>query len=324
MSITPESMVVRSVISPGAVGAAIESDYSLGRVLDCQLHAVNLNEHYELLTSQGKYFVRLYGRCAYWASTKSELSFELEYLLFLAGAGIPVSTPVARKDNQLLGQLLTPEGLRFYAVFTFAVGRQNYPPSIDESARLGKYVGQIHKATVGYDSRHSRIEYNLEQLLDDSIQRICKFLGSERSEHQAFLVKLGKELKRAELPKTPEFFGVIGGGFLGTNHHVTDAGDITLFQFDFCGYGWRIYELAHFLWHAKLYHAPLEIWDAFLGGYQSVRVLSAMELNRIDAFVKIKHIFTMGYHTTYANWMGDCSFDDFYWDKHFEPLKTWS
>ena len=75
--------------------------------------------------------------------------------------------------------------------------------------------------------------------------------------------------------------------------------------------------------HGRLYHAPAEIWDAFLAGYQSRRALHSDELASIPAFVKIKNIFTMGYHTTYADWMGNASFDDYYWDKHFEPLRDW-
>ena len=312
-------------MAPDFVGPVVAREYAFAPGLECELHAVNLNEHYLVRTGSEKYFFRLYSNCAFWAVTESEYRFELEWLDFLRGLELPVSFPIRRVNGNFLGRLKTPEGSRYFALFSFAEGEQSYPPTLEQSHRLGAEVAAIHLASNRFQTKHKRIQYTLDILVDGAVQRIRSFLGENRKEDQEFLVALAEELTAQvmSLPKTGDCYGVIGGGFLGTNNHFAGDGTITLFGFDFCGYGWRVFDLAQFLWHARLYNIPGEAWEHFLAGYQSRRQLTPAELDAIPAFVKIKNIFTVGYHTTFAKWMGDSSFDDYYWDKHFEPLRAW-
>src|SRR5215510_14477754 len=76
--------------------------YALGAISRCRLHHRGLNDTYRVESNQGdSYFLRIYR--AGWRS-RDEIETEIAILLHLAHGKASVSTPVSRKD----GQVLTP------------------------------------------------------------------------------------------------------------------------------------------------------------------------------------------------------------------------
>ncbi len=61
-----------------------------------------------------------------------------------------------------------------------------------------------------------------------------------------------------------------------------------MFDFDCNGPGYRIYDLAVFLWNLKTHYKEKEIenWVPFIQGYRTVRVLTDRELTSILWFVE--------------------------------------
>ena len=55
------------------------------------------------------------------------------------------------------------------------------------------------------------------------------------------------------------------------NVHFTEDNQITLFDFDQCGYGWRVFDIAKFLQVSLSAGIKREIRDAFLAGYQQAQ-----------------------------------------------------
>ena len=319
-----KSAVNRAVIAPALIGRVVAEAYDLGTVTGSSLRAVGINDHYLVTTAQGIWVFRLYQYNKFWVMTESEHRFELEWLSHLHARGQPVSFPRPRKDRSLLGRLPAPEGRRFYALFSLAEGKRSFPPDAPESRRLGGGVAEIHLASDDFAPRSARIAYDAEFMVRAPVRRICDFLGNRRRDDQARLVEWGEGLSQAlaQLPQTAGGYGIIGGDFNGTNHHVAKDGTLTFFDFDFCGHGWRAYDLAMFLWSMEHVGAGPEMWPAFLAGYQSRRTLDTRELESIPLFAAAIQIFMMGYHVTCIRWAGRSFLNDEYWNAGFNHLRA--
>ena len=96
--------------------------YALGAISRCRLHHRGLNDTYKVECSQGDtYFLRIYR--AGWRS-RDEIETEIAILLHLAQEKASVSTPVSRKDGQILTPLDCVEGRRWAVLFTCAPGNE--------------------------------------------------------------------------------------------------------------------------------------------------------------------------------------------------------
>ncbi len=88
--------------------------------------------------------------------------------------------------------------------------------------------------------------------------------------------------------------GPCHGDIQGANCHATDEGTVTFFDFECCGIGWRVYDLATLRWAAALNGADDTLWTAFLQGYTECRDVSDIALRAVPLFVLIRHIWWMG------------------------------
>jgi Ser/Thr protein kinase RdoA (MazF antagonist) len=284
------------------------------------------NDTYLVQAGETRYALRAYRYGRSWIRSESDYRFELEWLAFLHGRGLPVSYPIRRRDGTLLGQMAAPEGTRCWALFSFAEGRVVYPANREQSRLVGQKVAEIHLASDDFVTEHRRFRTDLEFLLDQPVAWITRFLGDCRKEDVAFITRLAQESKERilSLSISGDGFGIIGGDFNGGNHHFTDADQVTFFDFDLCGCGWRAYDLAVFFRNARLGGAPPAMGEAFLEGYRSVRTLSPAELRAIPWFVIARQIWRMGARTAEIDLCGDAWLVDGYWERMVGALRRWA
>ena len=79
-----------------------------------------------------------------------------------------------------------------------------------------------------------------------------------------------------------------------TNVLVAPDGRLTLLDFDFCGPGWRAFDVATYLHVARDERATEASGRDFLAGYQEVRPLADWELAAIPLFVAVRELFRLG------------------------------
>jgi len=118
-------------------------------------------------------------------------------------------------------------------------------------------------------------------------------------------VKLSAE-KLATL-YTPAFsMGYCQFDFLPKNFHF-EGDSITLFDFDFLGYGWLVNDVMTFWQHLCLdvhfgkmtQDAADEAYDIFLRAYREIRPLSEQELAAVPYLSLGFWLFYSGFHTTH-------------------------
>ncbi|MEM7348597.1 MAG: phosphotransferase, partial [Chloroflexota bacterium] len=296
----PVTLQVRSsLISPESMAQFVRHAYFPDDQVDCALMSFGDNDTYVISVNGTQYALRVYRYNKYWLQNESDYLFELDWLAYLHQKGLSVSYPIQRKDGGFLGNVEAPEGIRYCALFSWAEGAVTGYDAMTETRcfRLGEAVANIHIESDAFQTKHARLKIDLEFLLDKPLERIKHFLKDHRMKDVAQIAQHADRLKSKITDlNLDDSWGIIGGDFHGWNLHFTDNDDLTLFDFDLCGYGWRAFDLAVYRWEQGKKEGK---WIPFLNGYQSLRTLSQAELDAIPLFVDIRQIWMMGSHTTY-------------------------
>lgn len=327
---------VRTTIAGESLVPLLVQAYDLPLPVACVLHARGDNDNY-FVTAGGtggaagqpaqRYVLRLYRADKHWWNAPEQnVRFELEWTRFAAERGAPVAHPIQRRDGELFAWIDAPEGRRFWTLFSFIEGTTLRPGVRDDEAgleRFGLSLAQLHRASEGFSCASERPAVDAEFLLDGPARRVDAFLPGERPEDVAFLYALADRLRPwlDSIPKTPETYGVIAGDTHSGNKIVAPDGRVVLIDLDICGWGWRAYDAAIFLWSAKSGTDHESRWPPFLRGYESVRPLLPEERTAIPWLVLARQVWLMGGHTVFAesngrNWLGRD-----YWDRQFAFLR---
>lgn len=315
--------VTHSTLSVKALLAEVLSWYDIEQPTACHLLHLGLNDSFLVNTQGASYVLRAYRTG--WRS-QSEILYELEALHYLRHAGVSVSVPLIRRDGDLVGVILAPEGQRYLVLFTYAPGREPAYEAEEEteSYLYGKLTAQIHASTDTFQSAHQRFALNLDHLLDVPLQSIQPFL-SHRSEDWRYLMTLAERLRLhvQDIPLKDLETGFCHGDFHGSNVHLDQDKTLTLFDFDCCGMGWRAYDIAVFRWGARLRGKEKDRWPSFLRGYTEERPLSGRDIVATLYFVAIRHIWLMGLHTGNAQDWGRAWLNEAYFDRALKFLREW-
>lgn len=296
--------IARSFIDAAALAEVVTENYNIGDATNCKMFSKLLrtqdNDHYRITVGDQKYVLRVYEQGDALERRESDYLFELDWLLYLKEQGISVSSPIPRKDGSLLGKIYAPEGLRYYALFTFAKGQNMTLTDQDQLYEFGASMARIHKISNQFSSPHQRKPIDMVCLLDKPLERIKRSWGPGRAENMDILLTSAEEARSeiaALLGEDPDpgsdIWGIIGGDFTHMSVHF-DNGQPTFFNFDRCGAGWRAYDIAAFLSNTNLLQASEGYSEAFFAGYYSVRPLTREEHTAVSPFLTLRRIWRMG------------------------------
>jgi Ser/Thr protein kinase RdoA (MazF antagonist) len=314
--------VTHSILSASALLSYVQERYEIGDAIECQFLNYGLNDTYLLRTSSSKYILRVYRMR--WRSL-SDILYELDMLLHLHRKSVPVSFPLLMRDGSLFSTLNALEGPRQAVLFSYAEGElPAWPGDEAYSLAYGRAVAQVHKALDDFSSQHARFHLDLDHLLDRPLRTTLPLLEG-RSEDQAYLLRVVNVVKErvASLPVGELEWGACHGDFHGGNAHITKDQQVTFFDFDCCGPGWRAYDLAVFRWARALNPQDGKLWEAFLEGYMQRRTMQPVDLAAVPLFVAIRHIWLLGLHSSNAPDWGYSYLNKFYFDSTMKFLREW-
>ncbi|MBA2391957.1 MAG: phosphotransferase [Ktedonobacteraceae bacterium] len=292
-SFTSPFPVVHSILSPVALLTEILPNYDLIKPINCIFLARGVNDTYLVQTGTEKYILRVY--TANWRSNE-DILYELDLLLHLQRNDVLVSTPIAQRDGNYINMLHAPEGLRQVVLFTYAPGKALNRHDTTDSYHHGRAVATIHNATASFTSTHARASLDLSYLLDQSMQNIKPLLAYTSADWgylQGFAERLRSQIEHFSAQRLD--WGICHGDCHMLNDHISSDAVITFFDFDFCGLGWRAYDLAIVRWSEGFYKMDPDdtLWQAFLKGYKEQRDITAGDLTSISAFVALREIWHM-------------------------------
>jgi len=258
-----------------------------------------LNDTYRVETGAGPFYLRVYRHG--WR-TDAETGAELALLGDLHRLGLRVSRPVPRTDGSLLGWVHAAEGDRQVVLFTPAEGADVREIEVRHAEAYGRLAANLHTTADNHLPTYARFDLDERHLLDEPLTAIRSRLGDIDgcAEDLAYLEEVAVRVRDrlVTLPRTRSAYGLCHGDLHPGNVRFGDDGEPTLFDFDCCGYGWRVYDLAVFVWNSYLERRSktwrTQRWRAFLRGYTSTRPLTAGDLAPVPLFLIARHIWLMG------------------------------
>jgi len=306
-----------SQLSSQSVAQLVTSQYDLPELTSSKFYLLGLHDNYLIECEQEKYILRIYRND--WRSFQ-EVQFELELLAFLGAKGAPVSFPVPTKSAKLSFIIDSAEGERSAVLFSYADGSApGNAISIEESTQLGKVVAGIHSSTDTFQTGHNRPILDIPYLLDESIIAIKPFIDIDSLR---YLLSLQRLLKKS-LPSLSQQSGVYGiciGDVNPSNFHINLKKEITLFDFDQCGYGYRAFEIGKFFSSIHSFTSKQDIANAFIDGYQQVRELMHEELLAIPYYELLSVIWVMAIHANNVERIGYKYLEKPFWDRRLSIL----
>lgn len=238
----PTFPVIASTVSETALAQFIKKKYQLKENVDCKLFRTGVNHTYFISDSETKLVVRIY--CHNWR-TKSEIQEELELLLLLKDNDLSVSYPIPDKQGNFIQEINAPEGLRYAVLFTFAEGKKMRFMSNESCFAVGSLMAKIHAITAG--KKINRIHYNSDVLIHQAYHHMTSFFSEDLDEMQ-YLRKIGDQISNSfkEADWSENQKGIVHLDIWYDNLSVNNEDEIIIFDFDNCGNGALILDVAYF------------------------------------------------------------------------------
>jgi len=169
----------------------------------------------------------------------------------------------------------------------------------------GQAVAQLHNLSDDFVTDHHRPRLEVEYLLNTSLDIVRTFLVKE-SDDLEYLNKVAKVLSQNIAGVSVENLdiGFCHGDCHGGNVHKNN-GILTHYDFDCCGLGLRVFDLATFKWGLVGNKGSEKLWDAFITAYRGSREVSETDSNLIDTFVAIRHIWWIAFRCGNAHDFGN-------------------
>lgn len=294
--------VTASTLSEKELGIFAIAKYGLNKNSACKLFRTGINHTYIISENEVKYVLRVY---SYGWRSKQEILEEIELLTFLKENNVSISSPVSDKNGEYIQEINAPEGIRYAVLFTYAKGEKVRFMDVATCASVGSLMAQIHNLTS--DRKLERTLYGRHSLLELPYQ-YAKGFFSEKLPEMKFIKEscdhIGKLFEQTDPEKIQ--IGIIHMDIWYDNMSISDQKEITLFDFDFCGIGYSILDVAYFfkqLFHIETdKHVYEQKVQSFLRGYNSFRSLSKEELEIIPFAGAAVWIFYLGVQSQRFDW----------------------
>ena len=310
-----------STISCEELMAKVIPDYCIEDPLECIFWERGSNDTYVIRCASARYSMRIYRHENY---PSDEIDFEVDALNYLHKQGFPVAYPIARKSGGYITEISAHEGVRYVLVTLFAEGSSLECSSVDEFRLYGKSLASLHEASQDFTTPHKKKDLDLNNFIDDSVKLIEPFLSHRPKDLEALNQYVENARSRVlRIGADCMDVGFCHGDVHGGNAHLHD-GVLTHFDFEECGFGYRIYDLATFNWAFDLNDSKSENWLAFLDGYESVRRISTEDIELLDTFVLLRHVWLIAFHMRNAGDFGGELTSDEYIDRQWSRLKSYN
>ncbi len=318
MNILP---AVTSILSANELGEFIKLAYNLNESFTCKLIKTGMNHTYIISNNKTKYVVRVYSHN--WR-LNSEIIEEVNLLKLLKENGIGISFPIADKKGVFIQQVKAPEGLRQVVVFSFAEGGKIRFMDKGICYSFGSLMASIHNVTA--NKNLDRVNYNLDTLLGASYN-CSKTFFPEKLKEMAFIKEQSAAIRKCFIENDKNLSqGIVHLDIWYDNMNITEKNEITIFDFDFCGNGPLILDVAYFciqLFHIETDKTEYELkLKSFLEGYKNSKTLSKSELELIPSAASAIWIFYLGIQVKRFDW-SNVFLSENYLKMYVGRMKSW-
>ena len=314
--------VTTSTLSDKALAQLVIEKYSLNENSTCQLFRTGINHTYFISDNETKYVLRVY---FYNWRSKSQIHEEINLLHLLKENHTSISFPIADKKGNFIQDINAPEGIRHAVLFSFAEGKKIRFMDATICFSIGSLMAKIH--TITANQSIDRINYNLETLVQLPYEYAKQYFPETIPEME-FIKKQSKKISKTfeKIDSNKVTKGIVHMDIWYDNMNIKDQNEPTIFDFDFCGNGLLIFDVAYFckqLFHIEVNKDEYELKvQSFLKGYQSIRTLSEEEIKMIPDAATAIWIFYLGIQSQRFDW-SNIFLTENYLKMYIGRMKSW-
>lgn len=247
----------------------------------------------------GVYLLRVYRQNRYKSIT---ICSELAWLSFLSkNSNLEISEPVLNRDDSFLTIATTPETLepRYCVLFKWLSGRFIKTRLTSKATKqVGTFLGYLHNHSQQFQppKNFHRPKWDENGLLEYSPIKLPKendfFSPSSKRILSLAAMKIRESL--ITIDKNSESFGLIHND-LHLGNCVFDRSRIKVFDFDDCGWGYYLYDLAIFLYYLASQENFASLQTSLFEGYLSVRSLPKKSESYLEAMIAARRLYLTRY-----------------------------
>lgn len=287
----------------------IEQSLNLWREVEgAQARLINHSENQTFqidTTAEGSFTLRVH-REGY--QSPQTIESELAWLAALRrDTDLPVPEPLPGKDDKLL-QIMAVRGgePRPAVLFRHVKGSEPTPDSNlgDLFVTLGTYAAKLHRHASDWErpAGFQRQVWQAATILDaDGPWGDWRMAPGVNKANRPILDRLDSALwlRLADYGTAPDRFGLIHAD-MRLGNLLVDGKDVTLIDFDDCGFCWYTYDFAAAISFHETNPAIPALKAAWLEGYATVRGLSSEDLAALDAMVMLRRMALLAWIGSHA------------------------
>ena len=304
--------IIYSTISPEEIRRISIETYGFPNNIKCVLHHRGTNDVYRLSLPEQEFAFRI-SRVN--LKSYSTLMAELSVLDHLRASGVDVAKPMPRSDGGWITDVSAPEGLRRAVIFRWERGSTLKYKSEQQTRQLGGLVARVHLALDDMSPQAALPDIDAEYLLRKPLDVIYPALAARRKsviELKELADHLEEKLKFAHMDLRD--WGMCHGD-IGNYNALIDDQRCILFDFEFCGRGWRLFDLASYRLHARFEGFEKEAWYPFIQGYLTVRPVAQSYLRHTGLFMCLRRVWLAAKWIEHLAERGVGALSDTYYEK---------
>ncbi|WP_157816167.1 phosphotransferase enzyme family protein [Spirosoma pollinicola] len=297
-----------STLSSTALATLLAKTYELENVR-CAFLVRGVGDTYLVESAQDQFILRIY-RSSH--RSLAHIQAEVALLLALKQAGVSVSYPIVDRTGGTIQTITAIEGQRQAVLFSYAPGQPASILTPDQLRSLGREMARFHRVSSTLTLPGERWVFDLDTTLFQPLERLQATFSADQ-ESYAWLQNQANYLseKLSHINTTGFLTGYCHFDFLPKNVHF-DGDSVTLFDFDFMGYGWLVNDIMSFWQHLALgvyagrmsQQACNEAYAIFLEGYGEFSSISDQELALVPYLSLGFWLFYMSFHRTHDQFYG--------------------
>ena len=233
--------------------------------------------------------------------TAASIRSELAWLRALkTETDLPVVTPLPGIDGELLQQ---PVPGQYAVLFAFEAGSEPEQGTTTLFATLGRFAAMAHRHAQAWQPPEGfvRPAWTAATMLQPAglwgDWRRAPGVAAVRELLAATEARLVTDL--AAYGQSPDRFGLIHADMRLANLLVADDRTVLL-DFDDCGTGWFVYDLAAALSFIETRPETRELQDAWIAAYTRIRPLSAADIAILPAMILLRRMVLLAWIGTHA------------------------
>ena len=281
--------ILYSTLRAESIRGLLLRHYDFDDSLECIFFCRGVSDTYFVSAGAERFALKVF-RCN-WRSEEAILG-ELAAIRHVGSKGVDVAMPVPRRDGRWVCSIRAPEGVRKAVLFRWADGRAPKYTDEAQARRYGALLANLHIAGDDLQPTSARPRLDANYLFEAPVAKVLAHVQRKPTiarDLQRLVDRTGERLQRA----APELhdWGFCHGDVWSNNARL-DGDRLVLFDFDFCGSGWQIFDLASYRWHARFEKQEDSAWPPFIEGYLQLRPLAARSLQFLGLFIILKQLWT--------------------------------